>query len=154
MKKKRTTKYHTNKENLIKIKLRSFRRRGQKMSDWSWNRIDDNRCNSLQYNAIHDQFGFQQQLHSPHFTGTFHFNFSILFHSFRNSTSILCHIFSADIESGVHVNHVLSNLLCSRFLIWMLLFFSFSFRFMLVNCHCTMKRSVLKPPNKRLPKRL
>lgn len=38
------------------------------MSDWNWTSID-NRCNSLQNNAIHNRFGFQWQLFSLHFTG-------------------------------------------------------------------------------------
>lgn len=38
------------------------------MSDWSWMRVD-NRCNSLQNNAIHDRSGFRQQLLSLYSTG-------------------------------------------------------------------------------------
>lgn len=86
------------------------------MSDWSWMRVD-NRCNSLQYNAVHDRFGFQQQLLALHSTGKRHARFEfdpVRFHvgfSWR------------DIETAT--NHVLINLSLVFFYFFFLLIHSF-----------------------------
>lgn len=130
---------------LLKSRLRSFGWLGQKMSDWNLPRID-NRCNSPQYNAIHNRSGFQRQF-SLHSTGNQKWKRNILSSNLIKFSSI-----DFDIEMSDHV-----LLFINHHPFQMCFFFTFQFvvfRFMLDNYQCTMKRLALKLPNKQLPKKL
>lgn len=118
---------------------------GQKMSDWNWTSID-NRCNSLQNNAIHNRFGFQWQLFSLHFTGN------------KQCTTFLLE-FHTVLSGIVSINVTLKQWPRAHHkIVYFVFLFTLlrinSFRFMSDNCHSNMKRLALKLPNKQLPKKL